>query len=195
MKKKTDTKVYRISRPIIKVFSKGVLRAKFIGLENIPSEGPIILAGTHTSILDCLMLVSSTKRSVHFLAKEELWHGFAKFYFANMGMVPVNRKTKDHNALVLAEEYLKNGDVIGIFPEGTTEKEKAVMLPFKIGAVKMAKDTNTKIVPFAINGNYKPFKGKLKIIFGSPIDIKNDDLDKENARLKDIVEKLRKQII
>ena len=189
-----NPKLYRFSRPIIKIFSKIFLGVKFIGLENIPKTGSIILAGTHTSILDCLVLISSTKRTVHFLAKDELWNGPAKIYFSNIGMIPVNRREKDHNALILAEEYLNNNNVIGIFPEGTTEKEKGVMLPFKIGAVKMAKDTNTKIVPFAINGNYSIFSKRLKIKFGKAMTINDNDLTKENEKLTNIIQKLREEI-
>lgn len=188
-----EPKLYRFSRPIIKGFAKGILRAKYIGLENIPKDGPIILAGTHTSILDCLLMIGSTKRTVHFLAKKELWEGFASFYFSNIGMIPVDRTKKDATVLENAEKCLNDGDLICIFPEGTTEKEKGVMLPFKIGAVKMAKDTNTKIVPFAINANYKFLSKNLKIKFGKPIEIK-DDLEKENERLCKIVENLRGEI-
>ena len=125
----------------------------------------------------------STKRSIHFLAKKELWKGPKKILFSNMGLIPVDRKIKDHNSLVLAEHYLKNEKLIGIFPEGTTEKEKEVLLPFKMGAVKMAYDTNTKIVPFIIKGEYKLFSKDLKIIFDKPIEINNSDLVKENQKL------------
>ena len=163
-----DAWLYRFLRPIIK-FLILFIRPKYIGLENIPKEGAIILAGNHTSILDPLILISATKRSIHFLAKEELWHGLKKIIFNNMGLIPVNRKIKDHNALVMAEDYLKDGSVIGIFPEGTTEKGRG-LLPFKIGSVKMAQDTNTKIVPFIINGKYR-LLGRIRITFLEPISI------------------------
>lgn len=178
--------LYRIVRPLIKFITNVFIRPQYVGLKYIPKDGSIILAGTHTSNLDCFLLISSTKRSVHFLAKDELWKGPKKIIFANMGLIPVNRKQKDHNALILAEEYLKNNSIIGIFPEGTTQKGRG-LLPFKIGAVKMASDTNTKIVPFAITGKYKLFSRTLKITFGKPITVKKEDLEEENKRLRDIV--------
>ena len=184
-----DTKLYKILRPFIKLISTIFLKPKYIGLDNIPKSGHIILAGNHTSILDPLVLMSSTKRNIHFLAKEELWHGPKKILFNNMGLIPVNRKIKDHNALVLAEEYLNNDFVIGIFPEGTTEKGKG-LLPFKIGAIKMAKDTNTQIIPFVIKGKYKLFSKDLTITFGNPITIKDDDLEKENKYLRSIIKEM-----
>lgn len=178
-----DAWLYRFLRPIIK-FLILFIRPKYIGLENIPKEGAIILAGNHTSILDPLILISATKRSIHFLAKEELWHGLKKIIFNNMGLIPVNRKIKDHNALVMAEDYLKDGSVIGIFPEGTTEKGRG-LLPFKIGSVKMAQDTNTKIVPFIINGKYR-LLGRIRITFLEPISI-TGNLEEENNRLRNLI--------
>ena len=86
---------------------------------------------------------------------------------------------------------MKSGKIIGIFPEGTISKTDE-LLPFKIGAVKMAKDTNTKIVPFGISGKYKMFSNDLKITFGEPV-IVNDDLEKANKRLEEEVAKLMKE--
>ena len=161
-----DAKLYRLLRPLIKLITNIFIRPKYIGLENIPKKGRIILAGTHTNNLDCFLLISSTKRSVHFLAKDELWRGPKKIIFSHMGLIPVNRRIKDSTPLRKACEYLNKEQLIGIFPEGTTEKGKG-LLPFKIGAVKMAKDTNTKIVPFVISGDYKLFSKNLLSTFDS----------------------------
>lgn len=189
--KKKETLLYRIVRPIITILFKILYTPKIIGKENIPAKGRIILAGTHTNNFDCLLLMSSTRRCIHFLAKDELWKGSKKIIFGNMGLIPVNRRSKDHQALALAEEYLYDGKVIGIFPEGTTEKEKGKLLPFKIGAVKMAKDTKTDIVPFAITGSYTLFSKDLKINFGKKISI-TGDLETEKKRLENIIFDLMK---
>ena len=183
-----DSRLYRIVRPLVKFVTNVFIRPKYIGLDNIPKNEKIILAGTHTHPLDCWLLMSSTKRSVHFLAKKELWKGPKKLFFANMGLIPVDRSTKDKNALELAEKCLNSGGLIGIFPEGTISKDKG-LLPFKIGAVKMASDTNTFIVPFAISGKYRLFSRNLKIVYGKAIEVKGD-LDKANDNLRDIVKKL-----
>ena len=188
MKKYNDVILYKILRPIITILFKTLYRPKIIGSENIPKSGRIILAGNHTHNLDSAMLISSTKRNVHFLAKAELFVGMKKLFFANMGLIPVNRKIKDHNVLLHAYNYLENEKVIGIFPEGTHGKGK--ILPFKIGAVKMAHETKTSIVPFSITGTYKMFSKNLKIVFGKAIKIQNDDLENENEKLRNIVVKM-----
>lgn len=184
-----DALLYKITRPIITVLFKLFFTPKIIGKENIPKSGKVILAGNHTSNFDCLLLISSMKRNIHFLAKKELWNGPKKIIFANMGLIPVDRKNKDHQALSSSIAYLENNLLIGIFPEGTTEKE-GKMLDFKIGAVKMAKDTNSPIVPFIITGNYKLFSKNLRIEFLKPIMI-SGDLNHENINLRNIIEKER----
>ena len=62
-------------------------------------------------------------------------------------------------------------------------------MPFKIGAVKMSKETNTKIVPFVITGKYKVFKKSVTIEFLKPIEIKSDNLTEENERLMNLIRK------
>lgn len=188
MKKYNDVLLYKILRPLITLLFKTLYRPKIIGKENIPKNGGIILAGNHTHNLDCAILISSTKRNIHFLAKAELFQGIKKIFFANMGLIPVNRKTKDHNVLLHSYNYLTNEKIIGIFPEG--RHNKGELLPFKIGAIKMAHETKTDIIPFAITGTYKIFSKDLTITFGKPIKIKNNNLEEENEKLRNIVAKM-----
>ena len=69
-----------------------------------------------------LLLISSTKRCVHFLAKIELFKGNKKIFFKNLGIIPVDRKRKNPEAIEKANEYLKENKIIGIFPESTINK-------------------------------------------------------------------------
>ena len=89
----------------------------------------------------------------------------------------------------MAEKVLKNNEVIGIFPEGTINRTKDIVMPFKFGAVSLAQKTNSYIVPFAITGNYKMFKGRIKIEYAKAYKIKND-LEVENENLMKTVSKL-----
>lgn len=185
MNKYGKSKLYIIVRPIVACLFKVLYHPKIIGKENIPSSGSIILAGNHTSILDCLLLMSSTKREIHFLAKKELFTGIKGIFFSNMGLIPVDRSKKNPEAIRSANNYLNNDEIVLVFPEGTTEKGRGLM-DFKIGAVKMASDTNSKIIPFAINGKYKIFGQGVNITFLEPIEVKND-LESENKRLREII--------
>jgi len=181
--KAKDSILYKIIRPIVTILFKLIFTPKIISKDTIPKKGKIILAGNHTNNLDCLLLMSTTKRDIHFLAKKELWYGLKKVIFANLGLIPVDRKNKNPETLKNAKRFLNNNKVIGIFPEGTTEKNTNKLLPFKIGAVKLAYETATPIIPFFIKGSYSLFSKNLTIEFSSPIYIKNSNLDKENERL------------
>ena len=183
-----DKLFYKIVKPPVKLLFKLVFRPEIIGLENIPSDGRILLAGNHTKWLDPVLLVIATSRQVHFLAKEELFHGITKFIVKGMGCVPVNRKIHDKNALESTYEFLEKDLCIGIFPEGTINRTDDTILPFKMGAVKACSKTNTKLIPFIITGKYKAFRKGIKLEFLKPIKV-GKDLEKENKKLMDIVSK------
>lgn len=177
-----DKLFYKLVRPIVLILIKILYPSQVLGLDNIPKEGRILLAGNHTKWLDPVLLVSVVKRQVHFLAKEELFHGFTKPIVKGMGCVPVNRKIHDKNALQGAIDFLNNDLCVGIFPEGTINRTNDIIMPFKIGAVKACSETNSKLVPFVITGKYKLFRKSVKIEFLEPMTIGNN-LDEENNRL------------
>lgn len=179
--------LYKITRPLIKIFMNIVYHPTYLGLENIPKEGPFILAGNHTNNFDCLLIMSSTNKTVHFLAKDSLSKGFKRHLFNHMGIIPVNRQIHDKSALISAIRALNEQKVIGIFPEGTINRTKDSILPFKIGSVKMSHDTKSPIIPFTITGKYKPFKNDLTITFYEPIIASGDDLTSENEKLMQII--------
>ena len=187
-----NSRLYRILRPILVVLLKGIYRIKIVNKDYIPKSGPIIFVGNHKHNYDFISLISGTKRVVHFLAKKELMdkHGWLVSKF---GIIPVDRTTKNKEAMVKAVELLNNGEIVGIFPEGTFNKTEYIVMPFKYGAVKIASETNASIIPFAITGEYKRFRKGLKIEFGKPYKIMDKkDLTKENIKLMNKVIKLMK---
>lgn len=163
---------------------------KIIGAENIPKDGPIIICGNHLHIMDQCPIIISTKRMVHYLAKKEYFDGHFAWFFKLSGCIPVNRSIKDTNAKDHALELLKNGYAIGIFPEGTRNRTKDLLLPFKFGAVSMASKTNAQIVPVGISGTYKFRSKDLTIRIGKPFKIDDMSLEEANNLLKEKITKL-----
>ena len=177
--------LYKLLIPLDKLFIK-LYRPTYIGRDNIPKTESVILAGNHTSKLDPLLLMSSTNRCIHFLAKIELFKGIKKIFFNNLGIIPVDRKRKNPEAINCANNYLNNNKVIGIFPESTINKTKDIIMPFKYGAVKMAKETNSVIIPFSITNKYKFLKKSVIICFDKPYKV-TGDLTKDNKMLEEKV--------
>ena len=184
-----ETIFYKIVRPIVKGLFYILYRPTVVGLENIPTTGPIVLAGNHTKQLDPIMLVAVSKRQIHFLAKIELFKGFTKPIVKSMGAIPVNRKVHDGKALESAIECLKNDYCIGIFPEGTINRTDDIIMPFKKGAIKMSKESKAILVPFVITGKYKLFKKSIKIEFLKGRKV-TTELDIENEKLMNDIKKV-----
>lgn len=177
---------YTLFSPIVSVLFHIIFFPRIIGKENIPRKSGAILAGNHKTNFDCFMVILSTKRCVHFLAKAELFKwGFFNWFFTNSGLIPVYRNGKDKGALESAIELLKSNKLVGVFPEGRLNKtSKNSVLPFKIGAVKMAKETGCPIVPFTIRGRYIPFAHSVEIVFQKPYFVTDDNLENENKKLE-----------
>jgi len=177
---------YKIVRFFVKHIFCFLYRPEIVGVENIPKNGSLVIAGNHTKWLDPILLISAVNRPLHFLAKQELFHGITKIVVKIMGCIPVNRGVNGKAALEEAERQLMDGFVIGIFPEGTINRTGNTIMPFKIGAVKMSYDTDSLLVPFIITGEYRIFKGKIRVEFLKPRKI-GSNLDKENKRLMNYV--------
>lgn len=177
---------YQLIRPLLKIFIVITLNPKTIHKERIPKKGGFILAGTHVSYYDPIIVGNSTFRSVHFLAKKELFDNkILGTILRFMGIISVDRKKSSNpEAKKLAIDTLTDGNVVCVFPEGTRNRANDLILPFKYGAVSFAKKSGCPIVPFAIVPRPKTFKYKTKLIIGKPFYVKSDDLEKENIKLE-----------
>lgn len=177
---------YTLFSPIVSLLFTFLFLPKVKGKENIPKKNGAILAGNHKTNLDCFMVILSTRRCVHFLAKAELFKlSLFNWFFSNSGLIPVYRNGKDKKALETAISYLKKDRLVGVFPEGRLNKVfKNSVLPFKIGAVKMAKETGCPIIPFTIKGKYIPFARSIEIVFGEPYFVEENNLEAANKILE-----------
>ena len=191
--KKEKNYMYRCLKPIYTVLLKILFRPKVIGKENIPKDGALIFAGNHKHAVDPTMVMMSTNRVVHYMAKEELFKGIHGWLFNKIGLIKVHRGKSNPQAVIEAEKILKNGGTVGIFPEGTRNRNNEELLRFRHGAVAIAKKTNTLILPFAIKDKYKLFRKGVILKFGKPIDVSKMDLEEANEYLRnEVLNLLRK---
>tara|TARA_Y100000991_G_scaffold73784_1_gene55489 strand:- start:27 stop:647 length:621 start_codon:yes stop_codon:yes gene_type:complete len=159
--------------PIYKLLFRGIL----IGRENIPKQGSFILVSNHGSLLDPPLLGHALGRNISFMAKSELFSiPLLGFIIKACGAYPVKRGIADKNTIKIACEKLSNNNSIGIFIDGTRQKDGRVNKP-KQGAALLAFKNQKLLLPVAIINSHRlvrlrffiPFFTKIVIKVGKPI--------------------------
>ncbi|OBG72007.1 MULTISPECIES: 1-acyl-sn-glycerol-3-phosphate acyltransferase [unclassified Mycobacterium] len=160
-------------------------RPKVEGLEYIPSTGPAILASNHLAVMDSFYLPLVVRRRITFLAKSEYFTGtglkgwFQRWFFTAVGQVPIDRTDADsaRAALTTAEQVLKQGKLLGMYPEGTRSPDGR-LYKGKTGLARLALHTGVPVIPVAMIGtdvvnppgtNMLRF-GRVTVRFGKPMD-------------------------
>lgn len=183
--------LYKIGKLILTPIFKFYYNPKIINKEYIPKDGPIVIVGNHKHLYDQCLTIIATKRGIHYMAKKEYFDNKkTAWFFKYTGCISVDRSKKDSEAVEQALNVLKDGGAIGLFPEGTRNKTDQLLLPFKFGAVSMAKKMDAYLVPFAITGDYKFRSKNLTIRYGKPFKVTNMDLESANKKLYNCVKKL-----
>ncbi|UJF36205.1 lysophospholipid acyltransferase family protein [Paenibacillus hexagrammi] len=172
--------LYSIGKFLFRVIFSVFFRYKAIGTSNVPAQGPVVLCCNHTSLLDPPLLGSPLKRKVYFMAKAELFNvPILGTLISKVGAFPVKRGGVSKESIRLAIQLLKDGNAMGIFPEGSRSNAGGMG---KKGAASLAIKSGAAVVPVAIVGNYSLFR-RMTIIYGRPMDIRqfegasSDDLE------------------
>jgi 1-acyl-sn-glycerol-3-phosphate acyltransferase len=161
--------LYRVSRAIVRIYYSLFYRLEARGVPNIPTEGPVILCCNHRSLQDPFALGAWVPRKVHYMAKEELFKvPIISSLVRGWGAFPVKRGGVSKEAIRSAINLLKEGHVMGIFPEG---KRNKTLSEGKRGAVTMALRSGAAVVPVALIGKYR-FFSKVIVVYGAPIDMR-----------------------
>jgi 1-acyl-sn-glycerol-3-phosphate acyltransferase len=170
-----------VSRPIV----EKVYRLRVRGLEHVPKSGGLVVAANHTSNLDPWPLgIALRPRSLHYMAKSELWWPPLKWLIGAAGSFPVRRGEADVEAIETAIRLCKEGRVMAMFPEGTRRRKglrkKHLPRPHT-GAARIALAAGVPLVPAAIRGMDRLSRlGPLRVLFGAPIPL--DDLKELHSR-------------
>lgn len=160
--------LYAFGKGLVKTVLSPLYRFEIIGAENFPKEGGILLCSNHIHALDPPVVGMTAPRTVHFMAKEELFKApILGSILPKVNAFPVKRGMSDREALRTALKILKNGEVVGLFPEGTRSTD-GVLKKGLSGAGFFALRGNADVMPCAIIGPYKAFR-KVKVVYGEPI--------------------------
>jgi 1-acyl-sn-glycerol-3-phosphate acyltransferase len=172
--------VYSFVRSLVNAVLKPVYRIEVIGRENVPADGGVLLCANHIDNLDPPVVGITAPRPVYFMAKEELFSvPVLGKIVPHLNAFPVKRGMSDREALRKGLGILKDGKVLGLFPEGTRSKT-GEMGKGLAGAGFFALRSDAHVVPCAVIGPYKAFK-KLKVVYGKPIGMESIKEKKLNA--------------
>lgn len=156
--------LYVIAAGLFKIYFKLYYHWKIKGFENIPVKGSLVVVANHVSFLDPPVVGCIMNRQVHFMAKEELFKNpLLSWALQKIGTFPVKRGRPDRGALKRALDILRNGEVLGIFPEGTRHKQGRLGRA-KSGAVMIPIKTKSPILPVGIKYEAR----RLKVSIGQP---------------------------
>jgi 1-acyl-sn-glycerol-3-phosphate acyltransferase len=159
-------------------FFRTLYRIEMSGAAAIPADGGVILVANHESLIDPWLLALVTPRPIRYMAKVELWgYPGLRQVMELFGTFPVERGTGDRQAVGRAAQLLTEGQVLGMFPQGTCLPYRN--RPWHRGAAKLALTTGAPIVPVAIVGSeqaLRPGKPKLglpriRLLVGGPIEV------------------------
>lgn len=163
--------LYNLAKGLFSIQFK-LMGWKIRGLENLPPEGPVILAINHVSLWDPIVAACSVPRQVSYMAKEELFSiPLLGPVIRRLGAFPVKRGQGDMSAIRQSLKALKEQKVLGLFPEGTRSKTGELQKGLPGIALLMEKSKAT-VVPVKVSGTKQLLTkgwGKIEVIIGSPL--------------------------
>ena len=191
-----------VSKLFVLPIYKCVFKGHLIGRENIPQKDSFIMVSNHGSLLDPPLLGHALGRNISFMAKAELFKiPFLGFIIKACGAYPVKRGIADKNTINTACKKLLNNNCIGIFIDGTRQKNGRVNKP-KQGAALLAFKNQKLLLPVAIVNSHRlirfkffiPFFSKIVIKVGKPVkppqSSSRDDLNSVTMHLQDKINNL-----
>ena len=167
-----------------------VMIKRIQGENNIPKNRNFIIISNHEHLIDPLYIIYSVlwklNKKVHFVATPTWWFLGEKICRQWAGGIPLFNSEQAYKE---AKELIKSGEIIGIFPEGGTRRTKNP----KTGAIRLALETKTPILPIGIKSSYLPFNSTVNI--GKLVHLKKkNNIKKQTLELMEYVYKLRNGI-
>jgi len=191
-----------VSKLFVFPIYKFVFKGHLIGRDNIPQKDSFIMVSNHGSLLDPPLLGHALGRNISFMAKAELFKiPFLGFIIKACGAYPVKRGIADKNTIKTACKKLLNDNCIGIFIDGTRQKNGRVNKP-KQGAALLAFKNQKLLSPVAIVNSHRlirfkffiPLFSKIVIKVGKPVkppqSSSRDDLNSVTMHLQDKINNL-----
>ncbi len=202
--------MYWVFKAILKPILLGLYSIQPEGRENIPKKGPAIIAANHLSFLDSFFIpLVVQRRKVTYLAKADYFKSWKTAWFFNMvGQIPTEREggAKSEQALNAALEVLKEGKLLGIYPEGTRSPD-ARLYRGRTGVARLALQAGVPVIPTGLIGTREVmpidkklpnFTGRLpvRVRFGNPLDFSRyAGRERDRFALRSITDEIQYEIM
>lgn len=169
---------YNFIKFFVSLYIHFMYKVKLEGCENIPRQGGFVMASNHVYAFDPILLALGTKRYIRFLTKAELCKNKKwGWFFKALGSVSIDRGKGDMDIMKICAQVIEEGDVLGIFPEGTRSRGNGLLRP-KSGMSVIAKMAQADILPCFIKApaNIR-FRDSIAVKFGEIIPYESLSID------------------
>lgn len=166
---------YTLARIVLTVPTLLIWRVRQIGVENVPEDGPLVLAPNHFSQMDHFFIGVYLRRKIRFMAKSQLFGPPVLTYvYKHGGVFPIRRGHHDEEAIETARILVEQGEMLLIYAEGGRSRSRRLGEP-KPGIGRIALETGAPVVPVAIHGSERTRQWKrlhfpkVTVQFGEPL--------------------------
>jgi 1-acyl-sn-glycerol-3-phosphate acyltransferase len=191
-----NLRFYDFAKAVVGGLCRVLWHARVSGTENVPADGPLIVACNHISYLDPPALGSFCPRRIRYMAKKELFEiPVLGSVIRGLGAYSVDRQGSATSAIKRSLQVLDKGGAIGIFPEGTRNRSRTAVP--QTGVALLASLAKAPVVPACILGTDRALRlGRIKIAFGPPLALPEgrkatrEDLAKFTAEIMQTIDQL-----
>lgn len=172
-----DASIHARWRWIGQLLAFGVWNTRVLGREHVPATGAVLYAANHLGVLDGPILFGATPRPVNLLVKQEMFHGFVGGLLRWCRQIPVDR-LNGRAALAAGLAVLKDGGVVGVFPEGN--RGRGDVSSARAGVAWLAVNSGATVIPVAVLGTRRTgesvghvprVRRRMVVEFGAPLDL------------------------
>ncbi len=183
---------YRFILAVVNVLLFPLYRIRVIGRENI-QDGAALICSNHTGYTDPIFIAHAYRKrhQIHFMAKAELMHiPLLGGLLRRLGTFGVDRGHSDITAIKTALQYLKSGEKVAMFPQGTRVDEGDASAA-KTGAILLASRAKVPIVPVYMPGHKHVFS-RVQVVIGEPymLNLEKNDHEGKAAAAEELMEKI-----
>ncbi len=190
------------ARPPARALVRSRYRVRLHHADRVPSTGPVVLAANHIGVIDGPLLAALSPRPVHALTKQEMFVGRTGRFLTRAGQIPLDRFHPDPRAVRTALRVLRDGGVVGVFPEG--RRGDGELHRFHHGAAYLALVTGAPVVPVIMLGTRVPGGGadsrpprgsELHLTYGQPVWVEPQPWPRTPGMVRDTSTLLRERLL